>query len=231
MNRQTADRIIVRSNERMELVINWYLENKEWLDKEDFLSSMTSGVVELCEEQLEFTFENVNDIVEISIYPTIKPNLPCIVTFDYNPKTGEITNTQIPFDLPQERRKLLSLTLFADNTAFKEAIKYHSLMMFMTHYREEVEIQRQAEYGYSKPKKKNHSKQRRRPLIRKTYIITDFDQTIFPMKIRAKRTYTKPSFEINVCGHFRHYKSGKIVWVKPSTRYKGNITKHKQYEL
>ena len=56
MNRQTTDRIIVRSNERMELVINWYLENKEWLDKENFLAPMTSGVVELCEEQLEFTF-------------------------------------------------------------------------------------------------------------------------------------------------------------------------------
>lgn len=58
MNRKTADRIIVKSNARMKMVLDWYYENKHWLDREPFLAPMESGVVELCEEQIEFTFEN-----------------------------------------------------------------------------------------------------------------------------------------------------------------------------
>ena len=70
MNRKTADRIIVKSNARMKMVLDWYYENKHWLDREPFLAPMESGVVELCEEQIEFTFENVRGVVEIAIYPT-----------------------------------------------------------------------------------------------------------------------------------------------------------------
>lgn len=47
MNRKTADRIIVKSNARMKMVLDWYYENKHWLDREQFLAPMESGVVEL----------------------------------------------------------------------------------------------------------------------------------------------------------------------------------------
>lgn len=48
MNRKTADRIIVKSNARMKMVLDWYYENKHWLDREPFLAPMESGVVESC---------------------------------------------------------------------------------------------------------------------------------------------------------------------------------------
>ena len=80
MNRKTADRIIVKSNARMKLVLDWYYENKHWLDREPFLAPMESGVVELCEEQIEFTFENTRGVVEIAIYPTVQPNIPASLT-------------------------------------------------------------------------------------------------------------------------------------------------------
>ena len=32
MNRKTADRIIVKSNARMKMVLDWYYKNKHWLD-------------------------------------------------------------------------------------------------------------------------------------------------------------------------------------------------------
>lgn len=38
MNRKTADRIIVKSNARMKMVLDWYYENKHWLDREPFLA-------------------------------------------------------------------------------------------------------------------------------------------------------------------------------------------------
>ena len=45
MNRNTADRIIVTSNARMERVLDWYFDNFKWLDREKFLAPMESGVV------------------------------------------------------------------------------------------------------------------------------------------------------------------------------------------
>lgn len=76
MNRNTADRIIVTSNARMERVLDWYFDNFKWLDREKFLAPMESGVVELCEEQIEFTFESKGSWVEMAVYITVKPNLP-----------------------------------------------------------------------------------------------------------------------------------------------------------
>ena len=67
MNRKTADRIIVKSNARMKMVLDWYYENKHWLDREPFLAPMESGVVELCEEQIEFTFENTRGVVDCDL--------------------------------------------------------------------------------------------------------------------------------------------------------------------
>lgn len=42
MNRNTADRIIVTSNARMERVLDWYFDNFKWLDREKFLAPMDS---------------------------------------------------------------------------------------------------------------------------------------------------------------------------------------------
>lgn len=44
MNRQQADRIIVKSNSRMQMVLDWYFENKSWLDKVEFHAPLESGI-------------------------------------------------------------------------------------------------------------------------------------------------------------------------------------------
>ena len=84
MDRKSADRIIVKSNARMTKVIEWYYANRDWLDKEEFHAPMESGVIELQEESLEITFENKGSIVELAIYPTIKPNIPASLIYDYD---------------------------------------------------------------------------------------------------------------------------------------------------
>ena len=205
MNRKTADRIIVKSNARMKMVLDWYYENKHWLDREPFLAPMESGVVELCEEQIEFTFENTRGVVEIAIYPTVQPNIPASIIFDYIPEH--------------------------DNTPEKEALKYHALMLFMTYYREVVEVEQRVEHRPAKVKKKGRKARRVQPLIRRFYTLAEFDADALPKPEQAKRKYTKPEHEVNVRGHLRRYKSGKTVWVKPSVRYKGKTAHHKEYEL
>ena len=156
MNRNTADRIIVTSNARMERVLNWYFDNFKWLDREKFPAPMESGVVELCEEQIEFTFENKGGWVEMAVYITVKPNLPPVVVFDYDPATTEIRNRRIaPMgSQPVVDQELLSVLLSMDDTCRKEARKYHALMLFMAYYREEVKVEQRIERRPAKHKKK-----------------------------------------------------------------------------
>ena len=59
----------------------------------------------------------------------------------------------------------------------------------------------------------------------------EFDRASLPKPEQAKRGYTKPDHEVSVRGHLRRYKSGKVVWIQPSVRYKGRAAHHKEYEL
>ena len=233
MNRNTADRIIVTSNARMERVLDWYFDNFKWLDREKFLAPMESGVVELCEEQIEFTFESKGSWVEMAVYITVKPNLPPVVMFDYDPATTEIRNRRIaPMgSQPVVDQELLSVLLSMDDTCRKEARKYHALMLFMTYNREVVEVEQRVEHRPAKVKKKGRKARRVQPLIRRFYTLAEFNADALPKPEQAKRKYTKPEHEVNVRGHLRRYKSGKTVWVKPSVRYKGKTAHHKEYEL
>lgn len=233
MNRNSADRIIVRSNARMKLVLDWYFENANWLDREKFLAPMGAGVVELCEEQVEFTFESKGGLVEIVVYVTTRPNLPPIVSFDYDPATTEIRNrrvapagSQTTVDL-----ELLNVLVMSDNMCRKEAQKYHALMLFMAYYREVVKVEQRAESRPAKHRKKKSGGRRPQPLIRRIYTLDEFDAAALPKPERAKRKYTKPEHEVNVRGHLRRYKSGKVVWIQPSVRYKGRTARPKEYEL
>lgn len=232
MNRKAAYRIIVRSNDRMQLVIDWFYENKDWLDREKFLAPMESGVVELQEEMLEFTFENKGSCVEITIYPTLKPNIPASLVFDYNPDAQSISNRRVAPNMPEEKRQALNLVMLYDHTDQKEALKYHALMQFMTHYREIVEVEEQKVKQTVSVKRQKHSKHRKpQPLIRKAYVIGEFDSASLPKPDGIKRPYTKPEHEVSVRGYYRRYKSGKTVWVKPCVKYKGKTAQHKEYEL
>lgn len=69
------------------------------------------------------------------------------------------------------------------------------------------------------------------PLVRKTYVVTDFENDSLRM-LGEKRGYTKPDREVSVKGFFRTSKSGKRSWVRPFTRYKdkGN-KKNRDYKI
>lgn len=232
MNRKSADRIIVKSNDRMKLVIDWYMDNRNWIDREDFKAPMESGVVELQEEMLEFTFESIGNIVEITVYPTLEPNIPASIVFDYNPTTQRITNRRVAPTMSEAKRQALNLVMLYDRTDQKEALKYHALMAFMAYYREVITVEERS--VKTTPKAKAHKRKARRkpqPLIRKTYIINEFDGAALARPDGVKRPYTKPEHEVNVRGYMRRYKTGKVVWVKPCVKYKGKTASHKEYEL
>ena len=47
------------------------------------------------------------------------------------------------------------------------------------------------------------------------------------------RKYKKPEFAVHVRGHYRHYKSGKVVWISPHEKYKDKKKKNieKTYKI
>lgn len=221
------DRIIIESNEKMGKVIGWYLTNKDWLDKEEFRASMESGCIVLQEEDIEVIFESKGEaVVEISVYP-LGTAIPAL-TYDYNPHSQTYGNYRYPSHISPQKRRLMEAALKHDRTDYKEAIKYHSLMMFSAYYKEMVTV----DESQSKARTKHEAKKLRKfpsqplPLVRKTYVVADFEENSL-RKPGEKRAYTKPEHEVHVKGFYRTSKNGKKTWIKPFSRYKDSGSKQR----
>lgn len=231
MKKTELDRIIVSSNEKMEKIIMWYLDNQSWIDKTEFRPPMDTGVIILEEEELEVTFESKMPVVELAVYP--KSKNVAVMTYDYNPKTKEYSNYRFPTHLPKERLRLLHAVSKVDRTDYKEAIKYHSLMMFAAYYEKIIEVDESQTKRRSKHEAKKLRKRTDQPisLFRKTYVVKEFDEKKLTQH-GEKRHYTKPDREVRVKGFFRTSKTGKVSWVRPFSRYKekGN-RKNKEYKI
>lgn len=231
MRKEDCDRIIVETNEKMGKVIQWYQDNQEWLDKEEFHAPMESGCIILKEEGLEVTFESKGDVVELAVYPQ-GVNIPA-VTFDYDPNSKKYSNYRYPTHISPEKRRMMQMAMIYDRTDMKESIKYHSLMKFAAYYKEVVAV----DESQSKTRTKHEAKKLRKspdqplPLVRKTYVVADFEKNSLRIP-GEKRSYTKPDREVAVKGFFRTSKSGKRSWVKPFSRYKdkGN-KKNRDYKI
>ncbi len=221
MNKDTCDRIIVESNDKMQKVIDWYLENQSWLDAEEFHAPMESGCIALKEEDLEVTFESKDDLtVEMRVYPGGLSVASLI--FDYYPATHKTGNLRYPEHVSAERKTMLEFLVQIDRMDWKESVKYHALMMFAAYYKDVVTI----DESKTKVRTKREVRKLQRtsrgpvPLVRRTYQIADFEPGSLRRYGVGKRAYTKPDHEVKVKGFFRKTKGGKRVWVKPYSKYK-----------
>lgn len=225
MKKELLDRIVVSSNEKMEKIIRWYLDNQSWIDKEEFHAPLESGLIILEEEGIEVTFESKGIVVELAVYPnTVK--IPAM-TYDYNPINKTYSNYRFPAHLPKEHRKIMEIVSKIDRTDYKEAIKYHALMMFAVYYQQIIEADESKNVQRTKHEAKLMKKLSSQPLslIRKTYTVKEFSEKELAA-YGEKRHYTKPEREVQVRGFFRTSKKGKVSWVRPFSRYKEKGNKH-----
>lgn len=231
MNKENLDRIVVSSNEKMGKIIMWYLDNQSWLDMNEFRPPMDTGLIILEEEGIEVTFESKPPVVELAVYPD-SGTIP-VMTYDYDPKTKEYSNYRFPAHLPKERLQILRAVSKVDRTDYKEAIKYHSLMMLAAHYEKIIEVDESQTKRRTKHEAKKIRKGADQPisLFRKTYVVKEVDEKKLT-QYGEKRHYTKPDREVQVRGFFRTSKTGKVSWVRPFSRYKekGN-KKSKEYRI
>jgi hypothetical protein len=83
----------------------------------------------------------------------------------------------------------------------------------------------------SNPRRQHKKSERRRKV--KTYRVITIDPGAVTSSEENKRVITCPAY--GVCGHFRHYKNGKVAWVRPYTKGKlrnvAGAYSGKEYEL
>jgi len=232
VNKKDCDRIVVESNAKMEKVIQWYLANQNWLDAEEFRAPLEYGCIELREEGLEVVFQSISDTtVQIEVY-TLGLPIPTF-SFEYYPDDRKSGNIEYPPHLSELNRQNLEFLLRIDNTVFKESIKYHSLMMFAAYYEEIVVADESKTKQRNKREIRRLKRNTRGPvsLARRVYVVSDFAESDLRRLPGQKRSYTKPTHEVGVKGHFRTLRSGKKVWVKPCTKYKDKGDSHRVYKI
>lgn len=218
-----CNKIIVDTIGKTEKIIEWYQQNKDWLDAEEFRIPIPSALVELPEEDIKFYYEQEGVFVRLHLYM----GGVYVCNYRYDPKTQEIENIVFPAGLSKEKRKVARMVLAADRTPYKEALKFHSLMCFATHYRNCIETTEQ------KKKRISHKHQKR--LCRSggaTPLITTYHIDSRPIPADGtKRHYAKPTEQVSVRGFYRTTKTGKRVWVRPFTKYNGNSGNNKTYKV
>ena len=217
-----CNKIIVDTIGKTEKIIEWYQQNKDWLDAEEFRIPIPSALVELPEEDIKFYYEQEGVFVRLHLYM----GGVYVCNYRYDPKTQEIENIVFPAGLSKEKRKVARMVLAADRTPYKEALKFHSLMCFATHYRNCIETTEQKEKRISH----KHRKRLRRSGCA-TPLITTYHIDSRPPADGTKRHYTKPTEQVSVRGFYRTTKTGKRVWVRPFTKYNGNSGNNKTYKV
>ena len=218
-----SDRIVISSNSKMELVIRWYMDNQELISEKGFVAPLKKGFVVLKEEGLGFSFEHKGNITTITIYPKTDHNtFIASATFDYNHATDKYTN--VIYHCDKDKMKYMKAIMRIDNTFSKETLKFKAIMSFMAYYREYVIV------DSSKPKKAisnnnnintttlSNNKHNTNSIISKTYII---DDKISTKSLGIKGTHNSPDHEFEVRGFYRHYKSGKVIWIDGFSKCKG----------
>lgn len=63
-----CNKIIVDTIGKTENIIEWYQQNKDWLDAEEFRTPIPSALVELPEEDIKFYYEQEGVFVRLHLY-------------------------------------------------------------------------------------------------------------------------------------------------------------------
>lgn len=211
------DKIIVRTNADMTRVIEW--------------AKPLEGVpVELAFPEAEILFEEELISLKFRAEEESVVWFECsmdghkVVEWRNNTETWDTLDLKIAGD--GERKAMMAMVLMNDDTLGKCVRKFRALMLFAAYYSEEV--QRTKVVERKSVGRKNGSKNRksnRRMLTVRKYTVSEELLSELPA---PKRKYEKHTESFGVRGHYRTYKNGKTVWVRPYT--KGDLSKRSDKE-
>lgn len=209
------DRIIVRTNADMTRVIEW----ADRLTGVPVRPVFPEAEIEFQEEEIVLRFRDEGESV---VWFEAEMVGRKVVEWRSNLETGGIEELRIAAE--GERKAGMAILLARDNTVAKCVRKFRALMLFAAYYREEVERTRVVS-RIEKPGKnrKNGKRSNRRMLTVRKYTIDSETVNELPRK------YERHTESWGVRGHYRTYKSGKTVWVRPYTKGDLSVRNDKEY--
>lgn len=208
------DKIIVRTNADMQRVIDWA----------DRLTGVPVRPV-FPEAEISFEEEDIllrfRDEGESLVWFEAEMAGRKVVEWRSNLETGGIEELRVAAE--GEKKAQMSMLLMMDNTVAKCVRKFRALMLFAAYYHEEVQRTRVVERkNLGTKNRKNGKRSNRRMLTVRKYTIGSEVLSELPRK------YERHTDSWGVRGHYRTYKSGKTVWVRPFV--KGNAEKRNDKE-
>lgn len=198
------DRIIVKTLADMQRVIDWAEELRGMAVELPF----SEGEIVFEEELVRLKFrDEQNGIVSFELY--VGGTDTKVADWRSNLNTGEMPELHIAGE--GQKKMALGMILTGDDTIGKCVRKFRALMLFAAYYREEVIRSKTVErknVGTGKKGKRSN----RRPLTVRKYTISSEMLSELPAPKKEWHGY-RESFGVR--GHYRRYKSGKVVWVRP----------------
>lgn len=235
---ELLDTIQLKSNNEYLMIDDWRVLHKDLIFEDGFEFVLEHGVLDVVFEGTKYEFEKEGDFVNVIVYVDANfgsmsgtKTYEKMISYTINLSAGcnelntnlqEYTGVKNPLlrkEVMHKAKELMNVSM----------ARLCTVMMFITHYSDAVEV---AEVTERQPLNKkeerlvNKAKYRSNQPIKLTRTVFRFGNT----DKEGNRGYTKYSHEFTVRGHFRNYKSGKRVWIQPFT--KGQGEKHpKKYSL
>lgn len=232
VKKEDLDRIVITSNEQMQKIIDWIDLNKEYIiEVTDNIMEppIRDGVIRFEGEGIDFEFHVYSSWGKFTAHMKsdyTKEHVPVFqfeanlapkeATIDYSKHIRNLRFFSQNTDNVKKLREIVKI----DNTTGKLVFKWFCVMGFMLFNEEIVEV----DHSQDKPRTRRVARamgirNQSLSLVRKTYVVKNFD----PKKAKIKgapRRWTAPDREVAVRGHYRHLKSGKVVWVRECTKFK-----------
>ena len=197
---------IILSGKDIEALLLWRDQNKNLIRRNP---APFKGII------LEFPDTNImikayNDAGKIAFYLQVNGE-----------KAGKITGLQLPGGLFQEKK---NTTKLKKDDVQSIITVYASLMALIVYHKPEpaaaTSKQRQ-----ERPKKAKTGAQRSKNGV--TYLLKHSSSG---PRIQQRGQHSSPAGTFTVRGHYRHYKNGRAVWIKPYKKGTGG-QKNKTYKL
>ena len=197
---------IILSSQDVETLLEWRDHNADLVRRN---AAPFKGVM------LEFPETNIiikayNDAGKIAFYLQVNGK-----------KAGKITGLQLPGGLFQEKKN--TTKLLKDDV--QSIITVYASLMALIVYHKPAAAAAAKELRQERPKKAKNGVQRRKNGI--TYLLKS---SASGPRIQQRGQHSSPAGAFTVRGHYRHYKNGKTVWIRPYHKGTGGH-KDKVYKL
>lgn len=197
---------ILLSNKDIETLLKWRDQNKELIRRN---AAPFKGILLQFPESF-IDIKAYNDAGKITFYLFINGH-----------KAGKITGRQLPGGLLQVKKNTTKLS--SDDIQSIITI-YASLMALIVYHKPEAAAAAK-EARQERPKKAKNGQERRKNSV--TYLLKHSGSG---PRIQQRGQHSSPAGVFTVRGHYRHYKDGRSVWIKPYKKGTGD-QKNKTYKL